>query len=468
MGKGKQLIANSILYAIGNFGSKILTFLVVPLYTYYIDTSDMGTYDVVITAVSLLAPIIVFSIYEGVYRWSVQDTKAAGRFIQYGWMVELRNLAVFSVLYLLAGMVIQIPYFEVTLLYIIVLCVHTYLARVTRALGNTKLFALMGILYTVVYLGCNVLFIVICHYGVVSFLWSGFLGYLCTAVIMIIVQQDIMHKGPSSERLDSGERRKILQYSLAITPNDICWWIVGLSDRFALVAFLSASANGIYSISQKFPTIISMLTSIFYMAWQDQSVSDYSSSEKDAYYTMVFEKYSRLLLCGSLCILPITKQIILLLMEASYHSAWQYVMPLYIGTVFSALSSFLGVGYLGSKETHKALYTTVLAAITNIGINLIFIPLFPQYGIFIASISTFVSYFVLFITRAIQTRQYFKITYHWGEIAALVGTNIAMGIVMMYTSLIVDVILTMIAVGIAVWLMRSELTAIISKVLKKK
>lgn len=52
----KALLTGTIIYAIGNLGTKILTFLIVPLYTYYINTSDMGDYDLLITRLLFTPP----------------------------------------------------------------------------------------------------------------------------------------------------------------------------------------------------------------------------------------------------------------------------------------------------------------------------------------------------------------------------------------------------------------------------
>ena len=47
------------IYAIGNIGSKVITFLMVPLYTYFVhDTSDFGYYDVCLTVCFLLMPFL--------------------------------------------------------------------------------------------------------------------------------------------------------------------------------------------------------------------------------------------------------------------------------------------------------------------------------------------------------------------------------------------------------------------------
>ena len=43
--RNQQLIKGTMIYAIGNFGSKFLSFLIAPLYTYYINPTQMGQYD---------------------------------------------------------------------------------------------------------------------------------------------------------------------------------------------------------------------------------------------------------------------------------------------------------------------------------------------------------------------------------------------------------------------------------------
>ena len=45
--RGSKFLKDIGVYAIGNIGSKLITFLMVPLYTYFVhDTGDFGYYDV--------------------------------------------------------------------------------------------------------------------------------------------------------------------------------------------------------------------------------------------------------------------------------------------------------------------------------------------------------------------------------------------------------------------------------------
>lgn len=358
-------------------------------------------------------------------------------------------------IYIVVGQFVEISYFWSVLIYVVLLCFHTYLQRITRALGNVSLYTKTGLLYTAIYLACNLLFLVILKLGVVSLFWSAIFGNLIVSMVMFIAQRKEFMHDVSGQSVEKSERNEIIRLSAAVTPNDICWWIVGLSDRFALIYFVGTSANGIYAISQKFPTIITMMTSIFYMAWQDQSISDYENRNADDYYAKTFRLYSRFLFCACLCLILATKYVITVLMDISYHSSWYYVAPLYIGTVFSALASFIGVGYLGSKQTSKAFTTTVIAAIVNAGINIIFIPLFPDFGIAIASLSTMISYLTLFIVRNRQTKKYFDIKTPKKEIIFFTAINMLYATLIIKTNIVADLVLFTIALLIS-WLCLKE------------
>lgn len=454
MSKSGKLAKNTLLYAIGSIGSKILTFLIVPLYTFYISTDEMGVYDAIITSISLCSPIIVLSIYEGVYRWSIQSKENAGKYIRYGLFFELRNLLIASLVYFVACYFFAIPYFLWIWLYTVQICLHSYMDRITRALGNTRLFTISGVIYTLIFLFCNCILIIYFKLGIKSFLISGVAAGFFVSILLFASQRKEIFNS-ANIKLSIEERKGILKYSIAITPNDICWWIVGLSDRYALMYFVGASANGIYSISQKFPTVIVMLTSIFYMAWQDQSLANYEKEDKNLYYTSVFNLYSRLLLCVSLYLIIFTKYIVIWFMAQDYASAWIYVAPLYLGTIFSAFASFYGVGYLGAKQTSRALLTTGVAALVNLVVNMLFIPFFPKIGILIASISTLISYLVLFIIRLRQTKRYFNITIEKKSFFTLLSLNILFGIVVVFSNYMIDILLLLIALAFTILFLKN-------------
>lgn len=71
--KYKNLSMNTLLFTISSFGAKIISFLLVPIYTSVLSTKDYGNVDLVSTTVQLLLPIATLNIQDAVLRFSLDD-----------------------------------------------------------------------------------------------------------------------------------------------------------------------------------------------------------------------------------------------------------------------------------------------------------------------------------------------------------------------------------------------------------
>ena len=67
--KYSELLNNTKLLAISNFSSKILVFLLVPIYTVALTTAEAGLYDLAFTTILLLYPILTLMINEATIRF---------------------------------------------------------------------------------------------------------------------------------------------------------------------------------------------------------------------------------------------------------------------------------------------------------------------------------------------------------------------------------------------------------------
>ena len=66
--RNKKFLTDIIIYGIGNLGSKLITFLLVPLYTYFVNPSDFGYYDLTMNIIFLVMPLLTFQLKDGVFR----------------------------------------------------------------------------------------------------------------------------------------------------------------------------------------------------------------------------------------------------------------------------------------------------------------------------------------------------------------------------------------------------------------
>ena len=74
-----------------------------------------------------------------------------------------------------------------------------------------------------------------------------------------------------------------------------------------------------------------------------------------------------------------------------------------VATVFTALDTFLGSAYFTVRKTSMSLYTSLLGAVVNIALNLLLI---GKYGAIGASVATLISYFVVFVVRAVTMKRF--------------------------------------------------------------
>lgn len=116
---------------------------------------------------------------------------------------------------------------------------------------------------------------------------------------------------------------------------------------------------------------------------------------------------------GLLGILVITKPMILVLFAEEYASAWLYVPLLILSVVLHALNGNLGSLYSVFKDTKGALYSTLIGAVTNIILNIIFIPVL---GIMGAALNTLLGYFVTIVYRWFDTKKFANITLNIREL----------------------------------------------------
>ena len=67
--RSKYLFNNTVIFALGNFGTKLISFFLVPIYTYTLSVADYGTADLVTTISFVLGPMLTLNLSDAVMRF---------------------------------------------------------------------------------------------------------------------------------------------------------------------------------------------------------------------------------------------------------------------------------------------------------------------------------------------------------------------------------------------------------------
>lgn len=408
--KVKKLINNSIIFAIGNFGSKVLSFIMIPLYTYSMTTTEYGQVDLLMTTVSLLLPVVTLSIYEAVLRFSMDKAYDPNRVLFNCLYLSLISSGVLTI-----GIVIAMIFHSlIVVLFIILLIVQIFqslFSQYVRAIGKVKTFSANGILLTFLTAILNILLLVHVRMGVVGYLLSVILATLVSDLYLIV--RGNIRKRIINQKVDNKLNKEMLVYSMPLIPNAIAWWLTSTSSRYFILFFIGAAANGIYAIANKIPTLLSVLNAIFFQSWQMSAIEEYDSKSKNEFYSKIFDYYFQFLFIGNSILIVILQPLMHKIVEKSYYSAWQYVPMLMIAVVYSSLSGFLGTNYTVAKRTQGIFLTTIYGAIINVVLNLILIPVMGLQG---AGIGSAISYLTVLIIRFYNTKRFIRINLNYKNI----------------------------------------------------
>lgn len=425
MNQYKSLIKNSFLFAIGSIGSKAISFFMLPLYTRMLTTSDYGQLDILQTTISLLIPLVTFQVVEAVFRFSVdmRDKDSASKVLTNGIFLCLIGMLITLLLFPIFNNFEPFATYT-TMFYLIMFLTifHGIIKQFVRGLEKIKTFVAADLIYTGSFVTFNIVFLVNLRMGLRGYFLSMVLAHLIAIIVLIIFAN--VFKYLNLKSFNKKLLKTMLIYSIPLIPNGLMWWVMNVSDRYMLTYFLGFDATGIYSVSYKFPSLITLMNSIFFMAWQLSAMQEYGKDGYDNFYKNIFGVLSSFLLLITAVVLLILKPLMSVFVADAFYESWKYVPLLLVGTVFQAFSSFFGTNYTASKKTKGAFTTSVYGAIVNIVINLLLIPI---WGIQAAAFSTMLAYLTMWLLRLFDTKKFVKIKIDWKSLIfsiVLIGIQI--------------------------------------------
>ncbi len=403
--KYKALASDTLAMTVGSFGSKILTFLIVPLYTAILSTEDYGIIELLSTTINLIFPILTLAICDATLRFALDGDEDKHSVLSNSLII----IAAASVLLLaLTPLTLSLDsfigeYWWYFLGSFVLKALHMCFENYIKGIGKTKLYAIQGIFYTFVFVATNLLFLLVLKLGIYGYLLSGIIANLLSIILMIIVGK--IGKQVLVFSLDKMLLRRMLSYSMPMIITSIMWWINSSSDKYMLSAMIGISATGIYSVAHKIPTIISTVLGIFSQAWRLSAVSNYK--EKDTvFYSNIYTYY---IAFGSIICMGITlfsRPVSLFLFKNEFSVAWSLVPFLILAAFFEGKSGFLASIYIAEKKSKFLMVSTIIGAVLNIGLNYILIKTMGTVG---APIATMISFLIVWIVRAAFLNRFIRL-----------------------------------------------------------
>lgn len=414
MSREGKLAKNTFILAIGTFFPKVAIFITLPLLTAYLTQAEYGTYDLVLALVSLLLPAATLQIQSAAFRFlmevrSDEDEKKSIITNIYGFIVPVSVVSLMILFFAMQRL--SMPVRIAICAYFFCDIISNANKQIIRGLSDNIAYSISSFISAA---GQIVLtFVLICLYqqGLLGGIAAMGAAELISAIYLLFAGK--IYKYISIRKISKARIGEMISYSWPMVPNTLSQWIMHASDRLVISYVLDFTANGVYAVAYKIPSILSFAQTTFNMAWQENATLTVNDEDVTEYYSSMFEVLFNIVAGGMAFLIGVTPVLYKLLIRGVYTGAYEQIPILLMAILFYCLSSFWGGIFVAYKETKAVATTTIVAAIINLAIDIFTM---RWIGLYAASISTLVSYIVLCVLRLIRIQKILTIKYHAGYI----------------------------------------------------
>lgn len=404
----RYLFKNIGLLSLSQFGTKILAFLLVPLYTSVLTTKDYGIYDLCNTTISLLIPILTFNIADATLRYAIDqnsDKESVWRVSWHYYCISLLFMALFTGINGILGIFPEMKEYSLLMfLLYATTCLNGIISNFCRGIDKIKDIAISGVVSSAVIIFTNILFLLITKWGIIGYFLAYILGALSQVVYLSISARiwQYMSIKPINAKLSED----MTGFSKPMIVNSVAWWINSVSDRYVITFFCGLAENGIYSVAGKIPSILNIFQTIFNQAWTLSAVKDFDPEDKEGFFSNTYKAYNCIMVVICSLVIAFDKMLARFLYAKDFYIAWRYVPWLTMAILFGSLSGYIGGFFTAVKDSKQFSRSSLIGAVTNIILNLALTPFLGAMG---AAVATVISYIEVWIVRYINSRHYVRL-----------------------------------------------------------
>jgi O-antigen/teichoic acid export membrane protein len=409
----KSLSKSVAWYGLGNLFIRSVSFVLLPFYSNLISTSEFGNYALLMSVYAIISVLYQFGMHGTLNKFYIEEYDEGRRKIIFSTLLNFIILfgVIFTVLFCLTAKPISEIVFGSTKyssLFILIfnsllietLCFYILLLLKTKELSRLAVtYSGTGAILNLIF---NIVFVFILRLSVAGIIFAQLISSMILLVIMLkVIRDDYVLK------LDTNILKVLLKFAYPLLFAGFLSAAVDVADRFILNYFLGTSEVGIYSLAYRIAMVMNVFVISFRTAWNPYSLNLFYSENYKSTYGVTLSK-----LVAISCIILLTVSLFskylfeinlfgFHLFNPMYKSGI-IILPLVLtGYIFSGISSFYSVYPNISNKSFHFLASDLIAFVSNIIVNLIFI---PKYGIIGAAFATAIGFlfgaaYLFFISR---------------------------------------------------------------------
>lgn len=396
----KNLKASS-LYMIGNMFNKAIAFITIPIFTRILTTSEYGIAQTYLSWVSILTLIVGLSLGNSIRTAFVDFSDDLEGYMSSIYGLSLLSFIVSSTLILLGTFLFS----GIDMILVICCLVQSYFQFITTAMTTKYMMKVDYIKKTLLLAGPNIIIQIIAIICIINM--SGdkkYLGYIIpyACVYAVIGSYFIISTFIRGKKIVNLRYWKYaLLFSLPLIFHGLSLVLLSSSDRIMITLLYNSSETGIYSIIYNLSMVAMAVTASLEAVWVPWFTKKLLNKDRSAINKNV-KLYLELALVVMLCLMFLAPEVVKIMTIEDYWSGIYMIPPL----VFASFEMYMYTVYVNVeyyyKSTKYIAFNTVVAAVTNLVLNFIFV---PYFGGMAACFTTVASYLLSFFMHSHHSRK---------------------------------------------------------------
>jgi len=426
----KRLLSQSLIYGLGGLISRVLSVLLLPLYTSYLHGRDYGRVETLTALSAVLVVVLRLGISSAFFRyyfdspelehrvrvvrtsfWFTMGSATLG--LAAGWIaaqpiadaLSLGHGQAWLVRAAFVGLWAQMNYEQLTSLF--------------RVEERPILFTFATLANLLVTVGATVVLVVHFHERALGVVVGNWIGTLSVYLVLLGYRRYQL-----GLHFDRRLFREMNRFGLPLVPSQLALWALAFSDRFFIAKFKGQTEVGHYSVGVRVASAALLLLAAFRLAWPAFAYSIEDEDEAKRTYGFVLTYLLFVFSWLALILGLLAPWLVRLLTgRAEFHEGAR-VVPL-TAFALTALGGYIvvSIGIGRARKTQFNWVVTGIAALLDIALNLVLVPSFGMIGAAIAGAAAYSSMFVL---MSVHAQRVYPVPYQWRRVALVVGTAIGL------------------------------------------
>ncbi len=382
----RTLLGHTVVYGLGNYGIKIVGFLLIPVYTRYLDPKDYGIMALVSMYTQGMFVFMNLGQNTAIFRFYYDHDDPEWR--------ERVIAAALWIVFLVAVPLACVPLFfsrplavklldDGRLWFLVAIGTGTVLAKVLlrmpftimRAKEYSKRYASWSLLRGTLATTLAVILVVGFHLRATGVVLSQFLGEFVMCLLLT---------GATFRMLRVGFRwddiREQLAFGLPLVPAGVATFALHLADRWFIRTYYTVADVGIYSLAFRFGEILLFVVTAVQLSWGPFIFSRRLDPEAPPIFARVTSYFVAIYLFLWLGLAAFAPELIRVMAPAKYAASAGLIPLLGFALLTRGLMPMVNIGPAFAKRTILRSYTVTTAAVVNVVLNYLLIPRLGPMG----------------------------------------------------------------------------------------